>query len=98
MAAEAIGWDEPRAEGVGRGIALVEIGNSLGIYSAEIVVERDGTWCCDTPMMENGAGQLTAFRQIVAEEFGVPLDQVRVEQTMENIEYDRGWAEAVSRG
>jgi carbon-monoxide dehydrogenase large subunit len=90
MAAEAIDWDQPRPDGIGRGIALVGIGNSVGIYSAEIVIERDGTVVLRTPMMENGAGQLTAFRQLTAEEFGVPLDQVRVEQSLENIEFDRG--------
>ena len=90
MAAEAIDWDAPRAEGVGRGIALVGIGNSVGIYSAEIVLERDGTVVMRTPMMENGAGQLTAFQQLTAEEFGVPLSQVRVEQSLNNIEFDRG--------
>lgn len=90
MAAEAIGWDTSKPNDVGRGIALVGIGNSVGIYSAEIVVERGGTIVLKTPMMENGAGQLTAFRQLTAEEFGVPQDQVRVEQTLENIEFDRG--------
>jgi CO/xanthine dehydrogenase Mo-binding subunit len=90
MAAEAIGWDAPTGNNVGRGIALVGIGNSLGVYSAEIVIERNGTIVLRTPMMENGAGQLTAFRQLTAEEFGVPQDQVRVEQSMANIEFDRG--------
>lgn len=89
-AAQAIGWDKPRPDGVGRGIGLVAIGNSLGNYSAEIVVERGGEVVLHTPMMENGAGQLTAFRQIVADEFGLPLEQVRVEQTLEPFEFDRG--------
>jgi CO/xanthine dehydrogenase Mo-binding subunit len=90
MAAEAIDWNRARSSGTGRGIALVGIGNSVGIYSAEIAIERDGTVVLRTPMMENGAGQLTAFRQLTAEEFGVPMDQVRVEQSLENIEFDRG--------
>ncbi|MFN0072055.1 MAG: xanthine dehydrogenase family protein molybdopterin-binding subunit [Chloroflexota bacterium] len=90
MAAEAIGWDKPRVDGVGRGIALVGIGNSVGVYSAEIIVERKGTIILNTPMMENGAGQLTAFLQLTAEAFGVPLEQVRVEQSLKNIEFDRG--------
>jgi len=33
---------------------------------------------------------LTTFRLLAAEEFGVPLDDVDVQQTMEGIEYDRG--------
>ena len=90
MAAEAIGWKDPRAEGIGRGIALIGIGNSVGIYSAEIVIERNGQIVFRTPMMENGAGQLTAFKQLTAEQFGVEMGQVRVEQSLENIEFDRG--------
>jgi xanthine dehydrogenase molybdenum-binding subunit len=89
-AAEAIGWTAPKADNVGRGIALVAIGNSLGIYSAELVVECSGQLVLHTPMMENGAGMLTVFRQLVAEEFGLPLEQVRIEQTLEGIEFDRG--------
>lgn len=89
-AAEAIGWSEPRPDGIGRGIALVEVGNSLGVYTAWMSVERDGRIVLHTPMMENGAGMLTVFRQLVGESFGVPLGQVEVVQTMENIEYDRG--------
>jgi CO/xanthine dehydrogenase Mo-binding subunit len=89
-AAEAIGWNEPRANGVGRGIALVPVGNSLGIYTAEMVVERSGEVVFHSPMMENGAGMLTVFGQMIADEFGLPLEQVRIEQTMEGIEYDRG--------
>jgi CO/xanthine dehydrogenase Mo-binding subunit len=89
-AAEAIGWNQPKPPGVGRGISLVEVGNSLGEYMAEMIVERGGDVVLHTPIIENGAGMLTVFRQIAAEAFGVPPDQVRVEQTMEGIENDRG--------
>lgn len=89
-AAGAIGWNEPRPPGVGRGIALVVVDNSLAEYTAEMVVERSGQVVLHTPIIENGAGMLTVFRQMTAEAFGLPLDQVRIQQTMENIEYDRG--------
>jgi CO/xanthine dehydrogenase Mo-binding subunit len=89
-AAEAIGWDQPKPDHVGRGIAIVPVGNSLGIYTAEMVFEREGQVVLHTPMLENGAGMLTVFRQMIAEEFGLPLDQVRIEQTLEGIEFDRG--------
>lgn len=89
-AAEAIGWNQPKPPGVGRGIALVEVGNSLGDYMAGMVVQRNGEIVLHTPIIENGAGMLTVFRQMVAESFGVPTTQVRIEQTMEGIDYDRG--------
>ncbi len=89
-AAEAIGWDGPKSDGIGRGIALVEVGNSLGVYEVELIVERGGQIVLRTPIIENGAGMLTVFRQLVAEAFGLPLEQVRIEQTMDGFEHDRG--------
>jgi len=90
-AGDAIGWDQPRPEGVGRGIAIVEIGNSMGDYTAEMVVERSGHVIFRTPIAEQGSGMLTVFRQIAAEAFGVGLDMVRVEQgASRNFAYDRG--------
>ncbi|MBI4494285.1 MAG: xanthine dehydrogenase family protein molybdopterin-binding subunit [Chloroflexi bacterium] len=89
-AARAIGWGQPKPEGVGRGIALVEVGNSPGLYAAELVVERGGQVVLHTPIVEQGAGMLTVFRQLLAEAWGLPLDRVRVEQTTQGFEYDRG--------
>jgi len=89
-AARAIGWTKPRPNGVGRGIALVEVGNSLGEYMAAMTVARDGQIVLHTPIIENGAGMLTAFRTMAAEEFGLSLDRIRIEQTTDGIEYDRG--------
>ncbi len=89
-AADAIGWHEPRPAGIGRGIALVEVGNSLGEYTSWMTVDRGGEVVLHTPIIENGAGMLTVFRQLVAEQFGIPLERVRIEQTTEGIDYDRG--------
>jgi CO/xanthine dehydrogenase Mo-binding subunit len=94
-AAEAIGWHERTADPdsavlCGKGLALVEVENSPGDYAAEMTVRRDGTIILHTPIIENGAGMLTVFRQMAAEAWGVPLDQVRVEQTTHGFTYDRG--------
>jgi CO/xanthine dehydrogenase Mo-binding subunit len=90
-AGKAIGWTSPRPDGVGRGIALVDTTNSpADAYSALLSVERSGEVVFHTPMIEQGSGMLTVFRQMVAEQLGLPETQVRVEQTMEGIEYDRG--------
>jgi CO/xanthine dehydrogenase Mo-binding subunit len=69
---------------------LVEVGNSLGEYTALMSVGRTGQVVLQTPIIENGAGMLTVFRQLAAEAFGVPREQVRVEQTTHGIDYDRG--------
>jgi len=90
-AAQAIGWNQPRRAGVGRGIALVDVMNSSAdAYTARILVRRDGRVVVHTPIIEQGSGMLTAFQLLAAAEIGVPIEQVGVEQTMEGIEYDRG--------
>jgi len=71
-------------------MALVEVGNSLGVYTARMTVQRSGRVVLHTPIVENGAGMLTVFRTMVAEAFGLPPMQVNIEQTMDGIEYDRG--------
>jgi CO/xanthine dehydrogenase Mo-binding subunit len=90
-AGNAIRWMSPKPPGVGRGVALVDTTNSpADAYSALLSIERDGEVVFHTPMIEQGSGMLTVFRQLVAEQLGLPEAQVRVEQTMEGIEYDRG--------
>jgi len=89
-AAKAIGLHDPRPEGIGRGIALVEVGNSLGDYQMGMTIERNGSVVVHTPIIENGAGMLTVFRQMAAEELGLTVEHVRINQTTDGIEYDRG--------
>lgn len=89
-AAAAIGLSEPREDGIGRGIGLVEFSTTPGVYSGILRVDGDGHVTLQTPIIENGAGMLTVFKQIVAEEFGISVDQVTVEQSLEGIEDDRG--------
>jgi CO/xanthine dehydrogenase Mo-binding subunit len=90
IASEAIGLNRERPPDVGRGVALVEFSTSPGIYSGIMTVQSSGHVVLQTPIVENGAGSHTVFRQIVAEEFGVPVEQVSVDQSIEDIEVDRG--------
>jgi xanthine dehydrogenase YagR molybdenum-binding subunit len=53
-------------------------------------IRPDGQVRFQTPIVENGAGALTVSRQLVAEEFGIPLETVSVIQSVEGIEVDRG--------
>lgn len=89
-ASEAIGFRRDRPPNVGRGVALIEFSTTPGIYSGIMSVHTNGAVTLQTPIVENGAGALTVFRQIVAEEFAVPVDQVKVVQSIENIDVDRG--------
>jgi CO/xanthine dehydrogenase Mo-binding subunit len=89
-AAHAIGMDRPRSPDVGCGVALLEFTTSPGIYSGILSIQRDGHVTLQTPIIENGAGALTVFRQLVAEEFGVLIDNVSVAQSIDDIDVDRG--------
>lgn len=88
-ATEAIGWEAPRRQGTGRGIALSELATSPGIYSAALEVRTDGSVVFHTPIIENGAGMLRAFGHMVAEELRIPPDVVTVVQSFE-FTFDRG--------
>jgi CO/xanthine dehydrogenase Mo-binding subunit len=89
-AADAIGWREPRPPQVGRGLALVEFTSSPGIYSGSLHLDRDGQLTIQTPIVEQGAGMLTVFRRIVAEELGVSFERIGVVQSVDDIDEDRG--------
>jgi CO/xanthine dehydrogenase Mo-binding subunit len=97
--ADAIGWGAvPARSGsggssriTGRGIAFVEVHNSPADgYTARLIVQPDGNVVLHTPIIENGAGMLTTFRLLSAEQFGIPPERVRIEQTMDDFVYDRG--------
>jgi CO/xanthine dehydrogenase Mo-binding subunit/aerobic-type carbon monoxide dehydrogenase small subunit (CoxS/CutS family) len=89
-AAHAIGWHQPRPPRIGRGVALIEFSTSPGIYAGILRLARDGQLTIQTPIVEQGAGMLTVFRRIVADELGVPIQRVGVEQSLDDIEDDRG--------
>ncbi len=83
-----VGWDDfaafqqqARAEGrrVGIGLACYVEGTGVGPYEGgHIRVETDGTVVVSTGLTTQGQGHQTMLAQIVADELGVPMDQVRV--------------------
>jgi CO/xanthine dehydrogenase Mo-binding subunit len=89
-AANAIGLREPRPAGIGRGLALIEFSTSPGVYGGILHVAHDGQVTIQTPIIENGAGMLFVFRRIVAEELGLPMAKIAIEQSLEDIADDRG--------
>ncbi len=85
---ELVGWDdfeafraERAAEGrrVGLGIACYVEGTGVGPYEgAHVHVETSGKVKVATGLTTQGQGHQTAFAQIVADELGVPFDDVAV--------------------
>ncbi len=85
-AAEGIGWKEKRGKlPFGRGVGLAGasfpsgVSNMSHISSGAIVkIERDGAITLLTGAADIGQGAETVISQIVAEELGVPLDDIRI--------------------
>ena len=90
LASQAIGLHAERPPNVGRGLALIEFSTSPGIYSGIMTLHPNGNVTFQTPIVENGGGAITVFRQIVAEEFAIPVDRVSVVQSIEDLQVDRG--------
>jgi CO/xanthine dehydrogenase Mo-binding subunit len=67
-----------RGPGYGRGVAM--FGRQIGGGAAGIVItaEEDGSFSVVSPTVDVGTGTHTIEQQMVANEFGVALDQVRV--------------------
>ncbi len=85
-AAEGIGWKEKRGKlPFGRGVGLAGasfpsgVSNMSHISSGAIVkIERDGAITLLTGAADIGQGAETVISQIVAEELGVPLEDIRI--------------------
>jgi CO/xanthine dehydrogenase Mo-binding subunit len=77
-AAAALGWDEPRAEGHGRGLSVgLLAAGAHPVSSAVVRLESDGEAVVLVGSTELGQGQRTAFAQIAAETLGLPAERVR---------------------
>ncbi len=85
--AEAIGWgleDTPAKPGVKRGkglaCALKDGGGTKKAAHANVKILNDGSFVVFSGSVEIGQGVQTVLRQIVAQEFAVPADQVRIDE------------------
>ncbi len=85
---QLVGWDDfeqaretARAEGrrIGIGLACYVEGTGVGPYEGgHVVIETSGKVKVATGLTSQGQGHQTVFAQIVADELGVPLDDVEV--------------------
>ncbi len=82
QAAAAVGWSEPRAANVGRGVSVGLLAAGAHPVSTAIVrLEADGQVVVLVGTTEVGQGPRTVFAQIAAEELGVDVEQVTVRGT-----------------
>jgi CO/xanthine dehydrogenase Mo-binding subunit len=78
-AAEAAGYDSPKAPFIGRGIAIGDHGAGGGIGNAEVVLHPGGSIVLGTAIFDQGTGTYTTLQQVVAGQFRVPTDRVSIE-------------------
>jgi len=76
-ALDAAGWQKPKPANRGRGIALFGRQISGGDTGVILAIEADGSFTLTSPTIDQGAGTHTILRQLIAEEMGVPVEQVR---------------------
>ena len=78
-AADLVGWDEPRQPNRGRGIAVaIKPGATSGLSQCLVRLLADGSALAYAGTSDMGQGARTLWQQIVSDELGVALDQVRV--------------------
>ena len=76
-ALDAGNWSAPKRPNIGRGVAMYERGTGAGKVWVKLTAEPDGTLTVFTVAGDQGTGLQTILCQTVANEMGVPYEQVR---------------------
>ena len=80
-AAEAADWGSPKSgRYVGRGMSLGQRPQGQSVYSARVSMDQDAQVTFFTLVPETGTGAHTVGRQVVAEDLGVPVEDVMAVQ------------------
>ncbi len=80
--AEAIGWHEPKARWVGRGLSVgLLAAGAHPVSTATVRMEADGHVVVLVGTTEKGQGARTVMAQIAAEALHLPVERVRVQGT-----------------
>lgn len=70
------GWESPKPPDTGRGVAVSHCAGGMGASSAVVEIGADGRVVVRTGVNDQGAGSHTVLLQIVADELGVPVENV----------------------
>jgi len=73
------GYRNSKAPNVGRGVAVSDRPTAGGESHASVTLNPDGTVVVHTAIFEPGTGTYTLLRQIVGEEFNLPVDAIEVQ-------------------
>jgi CO/xanthine dehydrogenase Mo-binding subunit len=99
-AADASGWSAPKAGPyVGRGIALGQRPQGQAVFNAKVNVDETGTATVLSSVPDTGVGFHTVARQVVAEDLGLPVEDVRMMQlNTGQVDFDTGAGAGTSVG
>ena len=79
--ARVFGWDQPKAPGIGRGVAIYEHPpGTFGRSSVTLTIGADGRISLLVGAPDTGTGFHTIAAQLVAEHFGVSVAEVEIVQ------------------
>jgi xanthine dehydrogenase molybdenum-binding subunit len=92
QAAEAARWSAPKGKPfVGRGIAIADLPPGTGQSAATVTMDEHGKAALLMALWDTGTGAHTIFRQVVAEELTIPVEDVRmVVQDTDAVPFDSG--------
>ncbi len=91
-ALDSAGWEKSEDRpGYGRGVALFGRQIGGGVAGAVLTAEIDGSFSVISPTVDIGTGTHTIEKQMVANEMGVSIDEVRVRVgDTDSVPYDEG--------
>ena len=91
-AMKSAGYDAPKAENVGRGVAMGYRGPGGGNTALKISLNTDGSMVIHTGLFEQGTGTYTTLRQITAEELNCSPEEIRIDtlDTDDGVPFDSG--------
>jgi carbon-monoxide dehydrogenase large subunit len=70
-------WDSPKPRpNVGRGMAISDLAPGTGQAAATVAMDENGKATLLVPLWDTGTGAHTIFRQLVAEELTIPVEDV----------------------
>jgi CO/xanthine dehydrogenase Mo-binding subunit len=82
LVAGGLDWARPEPSGSGKGVAsIVMDSGAVPVGRSEIRIHGDGSVTVLTGAAELGQGSRTVLAMVAAEEFGLPIDRVRIQQS-----------------
>ena len=99
-AAEAADWGGPKAGPyVGRGMALGQRPQGQAVFTAKVELDESGRATLYSTVPDTGVGFYTVARQVIAEDLGIPVEDVGISRIdTDRVPFDTGAGAGTSVG